>query len=294
METCSGTADTADIADTAGDLAGRAVELRALSLAADFAACVELQLATWGRSFAEAVPGSILKICQKVGGVAAGAFDRDGHLLGFVFGLTGVRGGRLVHWSHMLAVAPGARDLGLGTRLKFFQRDLLRKLGVESVLWTYDPLEARNAHLNLNRLGAEVAEYVEDMYAGEMGSDLASGIGTDRFIVDWRIDGDLVRPARRDAAFLSAPSIGVKAGVGIGMEAGVANAASPLPETPRVRVEVPASIQDLKVERPEEAVAFRAVTRRAFEHYLGTGYRVTAFYRDGETGRCFYGLERGK
>src|SRR6201999_2681869 len=106
------------------------------------------------------------------------------------FGLTGVRGGRLVHWSHMLAVAPGARDLGLGTRLKLFQRDLLRELGVLSVLWTYDPLEARNAHLNLNRLGAEVVEYVEDMYAGEMGSDLAEGIGTDRFIVDWRIDGE--------------------------------------------------------------------------------------------------------
>ena len=254
------------------------IELRALGSTADYAACVELQLATWGRGFAEAVPGSILKICQKVGGVAAGAFDPGGTLLGFVFGLTGVRGGRLIHWSHMLAVAPGARDLGLGTRLKLFQRDLLLPLKVESVLWTYDPLEARNAHLNLNRLGASVAEYVEDMYAGEMGSDLASGIGTDRFIVDWRIGGE---PARRglDGDFTGAPIVSLESLTAL------------LPETPRVRVEVPASIQNLKAQRPDEAAAWRAATRRAFEHYLGMGYKVTAFYRDRETGRCFYGLE---
>jgi predicted GNAT superfamily acetyltransferase len=225
--------------------------------------------------------------------VAAGAFAREGHLLGFVFGLTGVRDGRLVHWSHMLAVAPEARDGGLGTRLKLFQRDLLRELGVLSVLWTYDPLEARNAHLNLNRLGAEVVEYVEDMYAGEMGSDLADGIGTDRFIVDWRIDGEPGdRPAR-------------PADTGWGAEVPVVTLASltaPLPATPRVRIEVPASIQDLKAERPDEAAAWRAITRRAFEHYLEAGYRVPAFHRDGETGRCWYclqayleaGLEDGK
>jgi predicted GNAT superfamily acetyltransferase len=271
--------------DTAGRSVGPAVELRALKSTADYAACVELQHATWGRSFAEAVPGSILKICQQVGGVAAGAFDPEGRLLGFVFGLTGVRGGRLAHWSHMLAVDPGARDLGLGTRLKLFQRDLLLPLGVESVLWSYDPLEARNAHLNLNRLGVEVQEYVEDMYAGEMGSELAHGIGTDRFIVNWRIAGP--RAARALAG-------GLIGGGEVFAEAPLARLDGTLPEEPRVRVEVPASIQDLKAERPDEAAAWRAATRRAFEHYLGMGYKVTAFYRDRrdlETGRCFYGLE---
>src|ERR1044072_6075634 len=166
------------------------VTLRRLCSEQDYAACVELQRATWGRQYEEVVPGSILKVAQKVGGLAAGAFDRDGHLLGFVFGLTGVRSGRLVHWSHMLAVAPEARDLGLGTRLHIHQREELLPIGVESVQWTFDPLEARNAHVNLNHLGAEVAEYVEDMYGGEMGSELAHGIGTDRLIVDWRIASD--------------------------------------------------------------------------------------------------------
>ena len=97
----------------------------------------------------------------------------------------------------MLAVDREARDLGLGTRLKLYQRELLLPLGVEEVRWTFDPLEARNAHLNLNHLGAEVAEYVEDMYAGEMGSELRRGIGTDRFILSWQIAGERVERGSR-------------------------------------------------------------------------------------------------
>ncbi|HZF10615.1 MAG TPA: hypothetical protein VFE33_17655 [Thermoanaerobaculia bacterium] len=274
-----------------------AVTLRPLTSPEDFAAGVELQRATWGESFAEAVPGSILKICQKVGGVAAGAFAAgepggDGgaggeeRLLGFVFGLTGVRYGRLAHWSHMLAVLPAARDLGLGTRLKLYQRDLLLPLGVESVYWSFDPLEARNAHLNLHRLGGEIEEYVEEMYADEMGSELAKGIGTDRLIVDWQIGGERVR---RALAGELPPG---------GERFGTAPVAPPaaleeLPEAPWVRIEVPANIQERKAENLEEAVAWRAATRRAFESYLGRGYRVETFYRDRATGRCFYGLEKG-
>src|SRR6185295_11484427 len=135
------------IAAMSGESAASGGEIlfRPLAGADDYAACVELQRTTWGRDFQETVPGSVLKICQKVGGVAAGAFAADGRLLGFVFGLTGVRAGSppcLVHWSHMLAVVPEARDLGLGTRLKLYQRELLLPLGVERVEWTYDPLEA--------------------------------------------------------------------------------------------------------------------------------------------------------
>ena len=75
-------------------------------------------------------------------------------MLGFVFGMTGVQDGRLVHWSDLLAVRPEARDRGLGRRLKLYQRSLVAELGVTRMLWTYDPLVARNAHLNLNALGA--------------------------------------------------------------------------------------------------------------------------------------------
>jgi predicted GNAT superfamily acetyltransferase len=290
--------DPADRAGAGWAAGADGVTLRPLQGHADFAACVELQLATWGRDFQEAVPPSILKISQRVGGVAAGAFAPDGRLLGFVYGQSGVRprGARapleIVHWSHMLAVSPQARDRGLGTRLKLYQRELLLPLGVDVVEWTFDPLEARNAHLNLNRLGAEVAEYAVDMYEGEMGSELARGIGTDRFIVAWRIGDARVRalldagPAAERTADAAAFSTAPLISPGGHQEA-------ELPEAARVRVEVPADVQALKAEQPERAWQWRLLTRRAFRGYLARGYRVGAFWRDPADGRCFYGVEAG-
>jgi predicted GNAT superfamily acetyltransferase len=258
---------------------------RSFDRAEDYHACVELQKDIWGRDFSDVVPSSILKISQKVGSVAAGAFAPDGRMLGFVWGLTGVRDGGFFHWSHMLGVHPEARDLRLGTRLKLLQRELLLPLGIQDVEWTYDPLEARNAHLNLNHLGAEPVQYVEDMYAGEMGSELARGIGTDRFIVRWRIASDRV------AAILAGESPIDPAIFGgspiVGLEA--AEEGYSLPEAPRVRVEIPANIQEVKDRNPDEAAAWRQSTRRAFQHYFERSYRVTAYLRDGD--RRFYGLE---
>ncbi|HEX5718925.1 MAG TPA: GNAT family N-acetyltransferase [Thermoanaerobaculia bacterium] len=266
------------------------VTFRPLSTEEDYLACIELQRKTWGRDFSDAVPMSILKITQKAGGIAAGAFASDGRILGFVYGLTGVRDGQVFHWSHMLAVDPEARDLGLGTRLKLYQRELLLPLGVRRVEWTYDPLEARNAHLNLNHLGAAPAEYVRDMYEGEFGSELAKGIGTDRFIVAWHIASDRVArrlsegppdPEEVRRRFRDAPRIGPGMGPG---ENG------PLPDAPRVGVEIPANIQALKADDLDLALAYRASIRRAFEYYLGVGWRIEDFYREGE--RCYYGVSR--
>lgn len=260
------------------------VTFRPLSSEADYLACIELQRKTWGRDFSDAVPMSILKITQKAGGIAAGAFSDDGRILGFVYGLTGVKDRKVFHWSHMLAVDPEARDLGLGTRLKLYQRELLLPMGVERVEWTYDPLEARNAHLNLNHLGAAPAEYVRDMYEGELGSELARGIGTDRFIVAWMIASDRVvrrlaegppRPEEVRRRFADAPAIGP------GTEE--------LPDAPRVRIEIPADVQALKAEDPDRAAAYRASTRRAFERYL-QAWKIEDFYRDGD--RCYYGATR--
>ena len=258
---------------------------RPLSSVADFEACIEIQRQTWGRDFSDVVPLSILKISQKTGGIVAGAFTGDGHMLGYVYGLTGLREGQPFHWSHMLAVTPAGRDLGLGTRLKLYQRECLLPLGIEEVQWTYDPLESRNAHLNFNHLGVGVAEYVEDMYEGEMGSDLAEGIGSDRFIVSWRIASERVARALRDKRagseepFREVPVVNPDGVIGI------------LPEAPRVRIEIPENIQAVKTERPEAAMAWRESTRVAFEAYLARGLCVEAFYRDRAEGRCYYGLE---
>ena len=147
----------------------------------EFKECVRFQEETWGKDFSERVAVAILKVSQRLGGIAAGAYDAEGGLAGFVFGMTGVQEGQIVHWSDMLAVRPELQDAGLGTRLKAYQRDELISRGVMRMHWTFDPLEAKNAHLNLNKLGAVAGEYVRDMY-GQTGSPLHRGIGTDRFV----------------------------------------------------------------------------------------------------------------
>ena len=164
------------------------MEIRHLVTHQDFQACIHLQEETWGAGFSERVPSAILHIARRLGGVVAGAFDRDGSLCGFVFGLTGVEGVVPVHWSDMLAVTPRQRGQGLGVRLKAFQREDLLARGIRRMFWTFDPLEAGNAYLNLCKLGVVSNEYVVDMYGSNTGSPLHTGIGTDRLVVLWQMD----------------------------------------------------------------------------------------------------------
>jgi chorismate synthase len=251
-------------------MATSTMQLRRLATLADFEACVALQRETWGADFSGCVPAAVLMVVHKVGGVVAGAFDEDGQLIGFVFGITGNVNGHLLHWSHMLAVRERARDAGLGVRLKLFQRELLIESGVDVARWTFDPLVAKNAHININRLGAAVVEYVETMY-GDSNSTLHAGLGTDRLVVEWRLSDEHVGP---DAtAFATAPIVGERS--------------DPV-RAPRVRIEIPVDIHAVLNRARQEAVDWSARTRRAFLRCLGRGYRVAAFYR--EQGRCYYGL----
>ncbi len=275
------------------------VVLRELRGGGEHEACVELQRATWGGGFDELVPPAILMITQKIGGVVAGAFDPSGELLGFVYGMTGVRDGRVAHWSHMLAVVEESKGRGIGRELKLFQRELLCTLGVEMMFWTYDPLVARNANLNLNRLGATPQEYVRDMYGSSTGSTLHSGLGTDRFVVAWELGSADVRERVEEAASRRKRAA---AGPESGEMDRVVNSRllskRPIPEQRAlpavdvVWVEVPSDIEQEKRERPEEAKLWRATTRRAFEHYLTSGYTVRGMaVIDAETRRFLYRLE---
>ena len=171
------------------------IDIRPLKSQDDFYAFESLQRETWGQDLAEVVSGSLAKIVLKIGGVVAGAFDEQDRMLGFVFGFTGFTGGHPVHWSHMLAVKSENRDCGIGKSLKLYQREVLLAAGVEEVYWTFDPLVARNAHFNFNLLGVETTEYIPDMYGAGEDSELFRGIGTDRFIVVWRIASDQVKAA---------------------------------------------------------------------------------------------------
>ncbi len=265
------------------------LDIRPLASLEEFRAAVALQFAVWGAGLSDPTSATILKIGQKIGGVSAGAFAGDGTLIGFVFGLTGVRDGQVVHWSHMLAVRSDAQNLGIGRRLKEFQHAAVARLGARVIYWTYDPLVARNAHLNFNVFGVRVSEYVRDMY-GDMGSDLNRGIGTDRFVVAWPVDASELRErraeiaaARADAAFRTAPVVNPD-------PAGALQHAPAAAGAPRLRVRVPADIGALQRDDVDTAARWRSSTRAAFEHLLGAGYRAVGFAAGDTVGHYLFTL----
>jgi len=252
--------------------------VRSLCAQDDYEQCEALERETWGQAIV--VPASLLMVSQKVGGVTAGAFDSAGRLVGMVYGLTGPREGRLVHWSHMLAVREDLRGLGLGRELKLFQRRLVRRSGVERMLWTYDPLVARNAHLNINRLGARPVEYLEDLYGAESDSQLHHGLGTDRFVVEWPLGEESVVPMCDGVNWSGAPVVNT--------DHGEPAEAFELPHVAHVQVEIPFDIQEVKSSVPEAGFRWRACTRRALQGYFGRGLVVVGFRHEAGSDRCFY------
>lgn len=238
----------------------------------DYRACIALQRETWGATFTDVVPPSILEVSRRVGGVAAGGFAPDGRLLGFVFGLAGTMRGRPVHWSDMLAVRSEARGTGLARALKAHQRAVARANGADFVYWTYEPLVARNAHLNFNVFGAGFVEYVRDMYP-DSGSELHSGIGTDRFVVRApSSEAELSRAAQsngaaaRDDRYAEAPLVTPTCAWPPGWR-----------DLPRLRVGTPPDVERLQREAPDEAIAWRESSRAAILDALAAGFTIAGF-----------------
>ena len=275
-----------------GEIPG--VTIRPLNTLEEYHRCVELQKETWGEEFTEAVTPSQLMVTQKIGGVAAGAFDSTGRLVGLVIGFSGIREGRPVHWSHMLAVKKGMGGKGIGRRLKEYQRRFLLELGIETAFWTVDPLMAANAHFNFNRLGARPAEYLVDMYGPDTGSVLHSGIGTDRFVMEWNLLDPGVeaalkgKPCIDDNAFSESPVINSTTLEGIPQPT-----EGDLPDLPAVRIEIPYDVQKIKIDSLDLALKWRSSTRHAILHYfMEESYTFDGFKLDSETRRCYYLLKR--
>ena len=270
------------------------IEIRPLEDFEDYLASLKLQQDTWGKDFNDLTSPSLQIVAQKIGGLAAGAFASSGQLVGMVFGLTGPReDDALVHWSHMVAVREGWRGRGIGLRIKRYQRWRMIEQGVETICWTYDPLEAANAHFNINRLGVQIEAYTCDLYGSGESSTLHQGLGTDRFTARWSVKAERVRqalqgcpPPQKGRAQAPNVIVGASGSEEQRLEADVGAQAALL------RLEIPARIQSVKKRHPERAVQWRQVTREAFMHYMKRGYEVDGFYRDDDMGQCFYVLKK--
>src|SRR5256885_10875794 len=154
-------------------------------------ACVALQKEVWNFDDVDLIPLRLFIVATKIGGQVIGAFD-DKELVGFAMSIPGTRSGNPYLHSHMLAVRESFRNPGLGRKLKLAQRDDALKRSIRLIEWTFDPLEIRNAWLNIERLGAIARRYNPNQY-GMSSSPLQGGLPTDRLVAEWWLDSQRVR-----------------------------------------------------------------------------------------------------
>lgn len=253
----------------------------------DLDACVELQRSVWGIGDLEITGAIQLLATTHAGGVLLVAEDVPGTVVGFAYAFPALRGGEAHLHSDMLAVHPEARGRGLGRRLKWAQREEALSRGVRLITWTFDPLQARNARLNLRHLGATAGELLNDLY-GTTSSELHHGLPTDRLGVRWELASPSVKErAGRDtpppaASLLDAPRVN-----DISVVDGQPSSSSPRLglEAPTVLLEIPADWDALCRAAPGAAEDWQACGRASFEAYFARGYRAVDLLTSMEAGR---------
>ncbi|HSL22151.1 MAG TPA: hypothetical protein VK886_11485 [Vicinamibacterales bacterium] len=247
---------------------------------------VELEKAIWGYTDGDdVVPAAILIVSIKRGGILLGAFDAADRMVGFVYSLAALKDGRPSQWSHMLGVLPEARDAGAGAQLKRAQRAAALAMGLNLIEWTFDPMQALNAHLNFAKLGTIAEEYLEDVY-GESSSPLHRGTPTDRLIAQWHLDAphvlrrlDEPRAQMRAPGTFDAPAVLAFDGRRARPEPSAVDTAV---AARRVAIEIPVGFADLMTSDRALALAWRLATREAFTTYFGRGYRAVDFFLERE------------
>jgi predicted GNAT superfamily acetyltransferase len=268
-------------------------EIRHLRTTEEFEACERLQRRVWAMPDDRGVvPLHLLLSAQRNGGLVLGAFV-SGTLAGFLFGYPGLTtNGRLKHCSHMMGVAPELQSRGVGYRLKLVQREFALGQGCDLVTWTYDPLESRNAFLNIHKLGGVCRTYIRDFY-GPMDDKLNRGLPSDRFEVEWWIASQHVkrRLAGGDGGEMDEAEL-----TRLVSEREVRPGNILVGEGPtRVWVEIPADYQAIRTSDPAPAAEWRTATREALEAQIERGYVVSDLACPTVLGarRCFYLLSKG-
>jgi predicted GNAT superfamily acetyltransferase len=172
------------------------ITVRVLHSLEEFRRCVEITREVWGDSELETEPYVTFVVAHHTGGQVMGAFDGE-LMVGFTKAFVGLRDHQPYLHSHMAAVLPSYRDRRVGRQLKLAQRDEALRRDIRRIEWTFDPLETKNAHFNINRLGAISRTYIPSLY-GITTSPLHRGLPTDRLLVEWHLDSPRVIAAIQD------------------------------------------------------------------------------------------------
>ena len=232
------------------------VQLRNCTDVEELRAFVALQKEVWGFADNELVPLRIFSLAPKIGGQVIGAWDGES-LVGFAFSIPGTRNGHVYLHSHMLAVKAEYRNSGLGRKLKLFQREDAIAHGYELIEWTFDPLEIKNAYLNIEKLGAITRRYTINQY-GLVSSSLQGGLPTDRLTAEWWLRSKRVESVLKTGAHP--------------------------PVKGEAAVEVPAEIYGWKASPAHRthALEVQQRNRHLFLEYFDKGLAVLAFERDAQ------------
>jgi len=246
---------------------GRAnVNIREVSSIEEYDACINLQREVFGLPDLEISPRRHLIVSHRAGGWTLGAFA-GGRLIGFVHHLAAVKGDDIFGYSHMMAVAAEYQNKGVGAQLKWAQRARALAEGRDFIKWTFEPMRARNAHFNLNRLGVVVREYAANFYGtdystnpAEQGS--ASGMDSDRLFASWELNDPRVESFSQRGDF-------------------------PLGE-PECAIEIPADFSALLKSNPEAAKREVLRVRQEFIQALSENFVCRAFDRDSSRPRYLF------
>ena len=221
-----------------------AIALRQLFHQDEFQQVVDLQREIWGFAELELLPLRFLVVVSRVGGHVFGAFDGT-RMIGFCFAIPGIKPGAMPYLhSHMLGVLPEYRNLAIGRRLKLLQREDALARGIKLIEWTFDPMELKNAFLNIEKLGAIIRRYHPNLY-GNTSSPLHGGLPTDRVYAEWWLEA----PARTR------------------------------PTDPVERIAYPADIAEIRAVDPARAREIQAENAQRFQAAFSRGLAVTAFDR---------------
>jgi chorismate synthase len=230
-----------------------------------------LERRIWGDGNTPTQP-ELLRAMQDEGALLAGAFTPDRALVAFVFGFP-TRDSGLQH-SHSLGVLEAHRAAGLGARLKWFQRAWCLERGIRTVRWTFDPLRAPNAKLNIAKLGAVAGTYLEDYYGALTG--INAGAPSDRVMAEWVLEHPRVlsRLEGSHTVVMNAPEVNPRAGEHPGpIEFNL--------DAPRIKMRLPMDYSSLLGKNPALALEWRWHGRSVLQRFFARGYRITEFTLEG-------------